>query len=40
LVEYLAEGKFRETLDSYQQKGAIHWTATQEQAAQYLIDQW
>jgi Ti-type conjugative transfer relaxase TraA len=39
-AELMAEGNFHSALGMYDQKGAIHWTATQDQAAAALVDQW
>jgi Ti-type conjugative transfer relaxase TraA len=36
----MAQGNFRDALTRYDEKGAIHWTATQVEARATLVDQW
>lgn len=36
----MAKGNFREALVSYAEKGGIHWTGTQSEAADALVRQW
>jgi len=36
----MAKGNFREALASYAEKGGIHWTGTQSEAADALVRQW
>ena len=36
----MAEGNFADALAIYQDKGAIHWTRTQDQARATLVEQW
>jgi Ti-type conjugative transfer relaxase TraA len=39
-AEMMAEGNFHDALNIYDQKGAIHWTRTQGEARDALLDQW
>jgi hypothetical protein len=36
----MAKGKFQDALASYDEKGAIHWTVTQDDARTALVNQW
>lgn len=38
--EMMAEGNFHDALGIYDQKGAINWTRTQEEAREALVEQW
>jgi ATP-dependent exoDNAse (exonuclease V) alpha subunit len=39
-AELMAEGNFHGALGRYDAKGAIHWTRTQNEAREALVDQW